>query len=214
MSRPQPVLEPDTCHHITVRRNNREFNLIRQACRDLMLKRSGHFWEGRSRSSSFPEHEPKRALNTLRHIYANRKTAGMRKSHFYAYSIYGIYHCLTDDGLTEWHRAFWQWGKIWTPARGVTSASANAILRRKKKPGGFALGEAACSCTTCPKHPPDFPLSNRTVRKVRKKLPGNETGFSRILPRIRPPRRRLHHRQCLTTRAVKKKRLWMLEMTT
>lgn len=37
MPRPQRKLEPNLCHHITVRCNNREFNLIRQECRDLML---------------------------------------------------------------------------------------------------------------------------------------------------------------------------------
>lgn len=50
MSRLQPVLEPDTCHHITVCCNNRDFklisnlisNLIRQACRDLMLNAIHH----------------------------------------------------------------------------------------------------------------------------------------------------------------------------
>jgi putative transposase len=51
-------------------------------CFNRMLKRTGHFWEGRYRSTSFPEHEQQRALNTLRYIHANPKTAGMRKSIF------------------------------------------------------------------------------------------------------------------------------------
>ena len=106
-------------------------------CFNRMLKRTGHFWEGRYRSTSFPEHEQQRALNTLRYIHANPKTAGMRKSYFYACSNYGIYHRLSDDGLTEWHPAF--------------------------------LARA-----------------------------------SRITPRIRPPRRHLHRRQCLTVRAMRK----------
>jgi putative transposase len=51
---------------------------------------AGHFWEGRYRNTSFPDHEQQRALNTLRYIHANPKTAGMRKGYFYAYSNYGL----------------------------------------------------------------------------------------------------------------------------
>ena len=80
-------------------------------CFNRMLKRTGHFWEGRYRSTSFPAHEQQRALNTLRYIHANPKTAGMRKSYFYACSNYGIYHRLSDDGLTEWHPAFLAMGQ-------------------------------------------------------------------------------------------------------
>jgi putative transposase len=207
MSRPQRLLEPNLCHHITVRCNNREFNLIRQECRDLMLnaiyqakakspfhlyalcimsnhvhylikpddpaqlprimhyinwysamcfnrllKRTGHFWEGRYRSASFPEHEQQRALNTLRYIHANPKTAGMRKSYFYAYSNYGIYHRLTDDGLTEWHPAFLSMGQNLDACQQRYQRFCQRYSP-KKKPGGFAPGEAACSRTACPKTP-------------------------------------------------------------
>jgi hypothetical protein len=48
------------------------------------------FLEGHYRSTSFPDHEQQRALNTLRYIHANPKTAGMRKGYFYAYSNCGI----------------------------------------------------------------------------------------------------------------------------
>lgn len=166
MSRPRRMLESNICHHITVRCNNREFNLVRHQCRDLMLnaihqakakfpfrlyalcimsnhvhylikpedpaqlprimhyinwysamcfnrmlKRSGHFWEGRYRSTSFPGHDQQRSLNTLRTIHANPKAAGMRRGYFYAYSNYGIYERLSDDGLTEWHPAFLAMGR-------------------------------------------------------------------------------------------------------
>jgi len=166
MPRSQRLLESNICHHITVRCNNREFNLVRHQCRDLMLnaihqakakfpfylyalcimsnhvhylikpddpaqlprimhyinwysamcfnrllKRSGHFWEGRYRSTSFPDHEQQRAVNTLRYIHANPKTAGVRKGYFYAYTNYGIYDRLTDDGLTEWHPVFLSMGQ-------------------------------------------------------------------------------------------------------
>jgi hypothetical protein len=62
-------------------------------------------------NTSFPDHEQQRALNTLRYIHANPKTAGMRKGYFYAYSNYGIYDRLTDDGLTEWHPVFLSMGQ-------------------------------------------------------------------------------------------------------
>ena len=35
----------------------------------------------------------------------------MRKGYFYAYSNYGTYDRLTDDGLTEWHPAFLSMGQ-------------------------------------------------------------------------------------------------------
>jgi len=47
-----------------------------------LLKRTGHFWEDRYRSTSFPEHEQQRALNTLRHIHVSPKTAEMHKGLF------------------------------------------------------------------------------------------------------------------------------------
>ena len=69
---------------------------------------------------------------------------------------------------------------------------------------GLLLGKQPVSAQPAQKHPPDFPRSNRPVRKVRKRVPGNETRASRITPRIRPPCRRLHRRQCLTVRAMRK----------
>jgi hypothetical protein len=101
------------------------------------------FWDGRYRSTSFPDHEQQRALNTLRYIHANPKTAGMRKGYFYAYSNYGICD-RPADGLSEW-QPFYPWGKVWTPAKGVTIDSANATHRRKKL-GGFALVDHHRQC--------------------------------------------------------------------
>lgn len=75
-------------------------------CFNRLLKRSGHFLENCYRSTAFPEHKQQRALNTLRYIHANQKTAGMRTDYLYAYSNYATHHRLCDDGLTEWHPAF------------------------------------------------------------------------------------------------------------
>ena len=52
-----------------------------------------------------------RALNTLRYIHANPKSAGMRQGFFYNFSNYGSYDRLTDDGLTEWHPSFLALGR-------------------------------------------------------------------------------------------------------
>ncbi|MEI6559655.1 MAG: transposase [Rhodospirillaceae bacterium] len=161
MARKPRSLERGLCHHVTVRCNNREFNLIKNECRSLMvsaiakakakfnfsiyalcimsnhvhylmepanpsdllaimhainwysamcinrlLDRTGHFWEGRYHSVSFPRNDHQRVLNTLRYIHANPKAAGMRHGFAYAYSNWGIHDRLTDDGLTEWHTAF------------------------------------------------------------------------------------------------------------
>lgn len=50
--------------------------------------------------------DSQRALNTLRYIHANPKTAGMQQGFFYDFSNYGTYERLTNDGLTQWHPAF------------------------------------------------------------------------------------------------------------
>jgi len=46
----------------------------------------------------------------LRYIHANPKATGMRKGFFYTFSNYGTYDQLTDDGLTQWHPAFFSMG--------------------------------------------------------------------------------------------------------
>jgi putative transposase len=75
-------------------------------CFNQMLGRTGHFWEKRYHSTSFPMDDFRRALNTIRYIHANPKAANMQHGFFYDFSNYGSYHRLTDDGLTEWHPAF------------------------------------------------------------------------------------------------------------
>ncbi|MBE9145832.1 transposase [Planktothrix mougeotii] len=75
-------------------------------CFNRMLKRTGHFWEKRYHSTSFPSSDQRRALNTLRYIHANPQSAGMQKGFFYDFSNYGVYERLSDDGITTWHPAF------------------------------------------------------------------------------------------------------------
>ena len=79
-------------------------------CFNRMLRRTGHFWEKRYHSTGFPTADSKRALNTLRYIHANPKSAGMQQGYLYDYSNYGTYDRLSDDGLTIWHPAFLQLG--------------------------------------------------------------------------------------------------------
>jgi putative transposase len=80
-------------------------------CFNRMLNRTGHFWEKRYYSSGFDKTDYKRALNTLRYIHANPKSARMQSGFFYDFSNYGTHERLTDDGLTQWHPAFLKLGK-------------------------------------------------------------------------------------------------------
>ena len=80
-------------------------------CFNRILNRTGHFWEKRYYSSGFDKKDHNRALNTLRYIHANPKSAGMRQGFFYNFSNYGSYDRLTDDGLTEWHPSFLALGR-------------------------------------------------------------------------------------------------------
>lgn len=75
-------------------------------CFNRMLNRTGHFWEKRYYSSSFEMNDHQRALNTLRYIHGNPKSANMQQGFFYDFSNYGTHERLTDDGLTVWHPAF------------------------------------------------------------------------------------------------------------
>ena len=79
-------------------------------CFNRILHRKGHFWEQRYYSTGFHKDDQQRALNTLRYIHANPKSAEMRKGFFYTFSNYGTYDQLTDDGLTQWHPAFFSMG--------------------------------------------------------------------------------------------------------
>jgi putative transposase len=79
-------------------------------CFNRMLNRTGHFWEKRYHSSGFDKTDNQRALNTLRYIHANPKSARMQQGFFYDFSNYGIHDRLSDDGLTQWHPAFLQLG--------------------------------------------------------------------------------------------------------
>ncbi len=83
-------------------------------CFNRILNRTGHFWEKRYHSSGFPNTDKCRALNTLRYIHANPKTAAMQSGFFYDFSDYGVYDRLSDDGLTTWHPAFLSLGKTLT----------------------------------------------------------------------------------------------------
>lgn len=80
-------------------------------CFNRMLNRSGHFWEKRYFSTGFPKNDYRRALNTLRYIHANPRTAKMQVGYFYDFSNYGTHERLGDDGLTQWHPAFLSLGK-------------------------------------------------------------------------------------------------------
>ena len=80
-------------------------------CFNRMLNRTGHFWEKRYHSTGFENTDQKRALNTLRYIHANPQAANMQSGFFYDFSNYGSYDRLNDDGLTEWHPAFFSLGK-------------------------------------------------------------------------------------------------------
>ncbi len=75
-------------------------------CCNQLLNRTGHFWEQRYFSEAIPHSDTGRILAVLRYIHANPKAAGIRLGMTYAFSNYGSYARLTDDGLTEWHPAF------------------------------------------------------------------------------------------------------------
>lgn len=95
-------------------------------CFNRLLNRTGHFWEKRYYCNGFPLTDKQRALNTLRYIHGNPKTARMRQGFFYDFSNYGTYDRLTDDGLAQWHPAFLKLGKTLDECakryRGFTSA--------------------------------------------------------------------------------------------
>ncbi len=57
-------------------------------CFNRMLNRCGHFWEKRYHSTGFEKSDYRRALNTLRYIHANPKTAQMQVGFFYDFSNY------------------------------------------------------------------------------------------------------------------------------
>jgi putative transposase len=80
-------------------------------CFNRMLNRTGHFWEKRYHSTSFPNSDFRRALNTLRYIHANPKAAGIQEGFFFDFSNYGVYERLGDDGITTWHPAFLKLGE-------------------------------------------------------------------------------------------------------
>jgi hypothetical protein len=52
--------------------------------------------------------EHRRVMNTLRHIHANPKSAGVRKGFYDPYSNYEYYGRLECDGISEWHPSFLQ----------------------------------------------------------------------------------------------------------
>lgn len=81
-------------------------NWFTAMCFNRLLNRTGHFWEKRYHSTGFPNTDKRRALNTLRYIHANPKTANLQQGFFYDFSNYGTYDRLTQDGLTQWHPAF------------------------------------------------------------------------------------------------------------
>ncbi|MDJ0903137.1 MAG: transposase [Xenococcus sp. MO_188.B8] len=80
-------------------------------CFNRMLNRTGHFWEKRYHSSGFENSDYQRALNTLRYIHANPKSAKMQQGFFYDFSNYGIHDRLSNDGITQWHPAFLSLGQ-------------------------------------------------------------------------------------------------------
>ncbi|MDX2099185.1 MAG: transposase [Leptolyngbyaceae cyanobacterium bins.59] len=93
----QPEDLPKTMHWL---------NWYTAMCFNRMLNRTGHFWEKRYHSTGFPVGDKRRALNTLRYIHGNPKTANMQQGWFYDFSNYGTYDRLTNDGITQWHPAF------------------------------------------------------------------------------------------------------------
>lgn len=191
MPRQSRNLQANFTYHITLRCNNRQFNLNHPPCRDVllyairlakgkfhfrlyglcimsnhvhyllephqpqdlprlmhwinwytamcfnrMLNRSGHFWEQRYFSDGFPTHDHQRALNTLRYIHANPKAAGIRTGFSYGYNNYGTYASLTDDGLTEWHPAFFAWGETLERCAARYRGFCR-VYHAKHKPGGW-----------------------------------------------------------------------------
>ena len=68
--------------------------------------RCGHFLEARYYATAIAPEDHQGALNTLRHIHANPKAAGVRKGFDDPYSNYGHYSRLEADGLSDWHPAF------------------------------------------------------------------------------------------------------------
>ena len=103
------MLEPEQPEHLP--KIMHWLNWYTAMCFNRMLNRTGHFWEKRYYSSGFEKSDYQRALNTLRYIHANPKSAQMQRGFFYDFSNYGIYDRLGDDGLTQWHPAFLKLGK-------------------------------------------------------------------------------------------------------
>ena len=98
------LIEPDQPHELS--KIMHYINWYTAMCFNRLLNRTGHFWEQRDSSTGFPNHDKRRALNTLRYIHANPKAAGMKRGFFYDFSNYGTYHRLNADGITDWHPAF------------------------------------------------------------------------------------------------------------
>lgn len=103
------LLEPEQCDDLP--KIMHWLNWYTAMCFNRMLNRTGHFWEKRYHSTGFDNRDKRRALNTLRYIHANPKSAGMQQGFFYDFSNYGIHDRLGDDGLTQWHPAFLSLGK-------------------------------------------------------------------------------------------------------
>jgi putative transposase len=146
MTRAPRSLQPGYTYHITMRCNNRRFNLSRTACREVLLYAiqqaqarypftlyalcimsnhvpyllEPHVPEDLPRLMHWLNSDHPRALNTLRYIHANPKAAGMVKGFAYGYSHDGTYGQLADDGLTQWHPAFLQLGDTLEAVRPAT----------------------------------------------------------------------------------------------
>jgi putative transposase len=112
-------------------------------CFNRMLKRTGYFWEKRYHSTGFANTDKRRALNTLRYIHANPKATGMQQGFFYDFSNYGIHDRLSDDGITQWHPAFFNWEKPW---RNVLPSIASFVRTtdRSRNPRKGIIGAVAC----------------------------------------------------------------------
>ena len=153
------------CHHVTVRCNNRDFNLATTEARifilhalsralprfdaklyavalmknhvhDLfqtrdpedmprlmhwlnwyvaiglnrLLKRSGHFWEGRYHAVAVSNRDQRHVLNVLRYIHGNPFAAGAAPGFRNTFTNFGSYASGKDGQLTTWHPQFLRLG--------------------------------------------------------------------------------------------------------
>ena len=110
MARPKRSFQAGFCYHVTVRCNNREFRLIRDECREILL----YALERCKEKYGFKLYALCIMSNHVHYLLEPAQPDDLPKiMHWLNWytamcfnSNYGTYDRLTDDGLTQWHPAF------------------------------------------------------------------------------------------------------------